>query len=219
MLPLFHDFEGRSVVIVGGGSVALRKARTFAAEADVTVVADAFVEGFEVLDCNLVSRRLEPAEAPELVSGATVPGVDASPFLVVPATDDRALNDAIAAAGREAGCLVNRVDERGSTVTPARAEAGPLTVAISTGGESPAVARYLRHEIEPLLAHAEPMARLQAELRDRLADRDGWSATRRREALRTILDDEAVWEALEADRYEEARELALARIADTEANE
>ena len=204
MLPLFHDFEGRSVVIVGGGRVALRKARTFATEADVTVVADAFVDGLDEVDCERRRRRLEPDEADELLAS-----VEGHLFLVIPATDDRTLNDAIARAGRKAGALVNRVDERGDTVTPARAESGPLTVAISTGGESPAVARHLRREIEPLLDRTEPMVRLQADLRDRLGDDPDLSAKQRRQALRRVIDDDGVWRALDDGRYDEARDRAL----------
>ncbi|MDR5673748.1 bifunctional precorrin-2 dehydrogenase/sirohydrochlorin ferrochelatase [Halalkaliarchaeum sp. AArc-GB] len=213
MLPLFHDFEGRSVVIVGGGRVALRKARTFATEADVTVVADAFVDGLDEVDCERRRRRLEPDEADELLAS-----VEGDLFLVIPATDDRTLNDAIARAGRKAGALVNRVDERGDTVTPARAESGPLTVAISTGGKSPAVARHLRREIEPLLDRTEPMVGLQADLRDRLDDDPDLSAKQRRQALRRIIDDDGVWRALEDGRYDDARGRALeaAEIASTE---
>lgn len=204
MLPLFHDFEGRSVVIVGGGRVALRKARTFAAEADVTVVAEAFVDGFDEVDCERRRRRVEPDEVGELLAS-----VEGELFLVIPATDDRGLNDAVARAARETGALVNRVDERGDTVTPARAESGSLTVAISTGGESPAVARHLRREIEPLLDRTEPMVGLQAELRDRFADNPDLSANQRRRALRRVLDDDSVWEALEDGRYDDARDRAL----------
>ncbi|AUX10802.1 precorrin-2 dehydrogenase/sirohydrochlorin ferrochelatase [Halalkaliarchaeum desulfuricum] len=204
MLPLFHDFEGKTVVIVGGGRVALRKARTYTIEADVTVVADAFADGFDEVDCERRRRRLEPDEADELLAS-----VEGDLFLVIPATDDRTLNDAIARAGREAGALVNRVDERGDTVTPARAESGTLTVAISTGGESPAVARHLRREIEPLLERTEPMGRLQADLREQLAEESDLSADQRRQALRRVIDDDGVWRALEDGRYEDARDRAL----------
>ncbi|UWG52124.1 Siroheme synthase (precorrin-2 oxidase/ferrochelatase domain) [Halalkaliarchaeum sp. AArc-CO] len=204
MLPLFHDFEGRSVVIVGGGRVALRKARTFAAEADVTVVADAFADGFDGVDCQRRRRRVEPDEADELLAS-----LKGELFLVIPATDDRALNDAIARAGREADALVNRVDERGDTVTPARAESGPLTVAISTGGESPAVARHLRREIEPLLERTEPMVALQADLRNRLGDDPDLSSKQRRQALRRVIDDDGVWRALEDGRHDDARDRAI----------
>ncbi|WP_255191020.1 precorrin-2 dehydrogenase/sirohydrochlorin ferrochelatase family protein [Natronobeatus ordinarius] len=207
MLPLFHDFEGRAIVVVGGGPVAHRKARTFAEVADVTVVASEFVDRFEDLECTLVRRTLEPAEAPEVVAGAS---------LVVPATDDQRLNDALAAAAREAGCLVNRVDERGDVVTPSRAESDRVTVAISTDGASPAMSKYLRKRLEPLLERADPMVALQAELREELQAADEVPTAKRREALWSVLEDDRTWALLEDGREEAARERAWELIDDLE---
>lgn len=207
MLPLFHDFEGRQVVIVGGGSVALRKARTFTEEADVTVLAPEFVEGFSDLECTLEERTLEADEASEVVADAA---------LVVPATDDRELNDAISEAAREAGCLVNRVDQQGDVVTPSRAESDEVTIAISTGGSSPAMSKYLRKQIEPLLERADPMVALQAELREELQAADELPTAKRREALRAVLEDEGVWGSLEDGDLEDARARAWGLIDDLE---
>ena len=207
MLPLFHDFEGRQVVIVGGGSVALRKARTFTEEADVTVLAPEFVDGFGDLECTLEERKLEADEAPEVVADAA---------LVVPATDDRGLNDALEEAAREAGCPVNRVDRRGDVVTPSRAESDEVTIAISTGGSSPAMSKYLRQQIEPLLERADPMVALQAELREELQAADELPTAKRREALWAVLEDDRTWELLEAGRQEDARTRAWEVIDDLE---
>ena len=200
MLALFHDFSDRSVLIVGGGSVALRKARTFADEADVTVVAPVFVDGFAELPCELLDRRVEPADASALVDSA---------YLVVPATDDGELNEALASAAREAGCLVNRVDEPGDVVVPGRAASERLTVAIATDGASPAVSKYLRRELEPLLERTDPMVRLQAELRQKLQTAADRPQAERRDALWRILEDERVWAHLDAGEYDAARSRAL----------
>ena len=207
MLPLFHDFDGRRVVVVGGGPVAARKARTFGEEADVTVIAPGFVEGFSDLECTLEERTLEADEAPEVVADAA---------LVVPATDDRELNDAISEAAREAGCPVNRVDEQGDVVTPSRAQSAEVTIAISTGGASPAMSKYLRQRIEPLLEAADPMVVLQAELREELQTADELPPAKRREALWAVLEDDRTWELLAADRKADARERAWDLIDDLE---
>lgn len=198
MLPLFHDLDGRTVVIVGGGSVAARRARTFAREADVTVVAPEFDDRFEDIPCETVERRVQPEDASDLVAGA---------FLVVAATDDPALNDAVADAARNAGCLVNRADDTADVVMPSLAESEHLSVAISTGGDSPAVCRYLRKEIKPILDRTDPMVALQADLRETLQKRNH-PFEDRRAALRAVLESDEVWAALQADEAERARERA-----------
>lgn len=205
MLPLFHDLDGRSVVIVGAGSVAARRARTLAREADVTVFAPEFDDRFADVPCETVERRVRPDEAADVVTEA---------FLVVAATDDQVLNEAIADAARDAGCLVNRADETADVVMPSLAESDRLSVAISTGGASPAACRYLRQEIEPILERTDPMVALQADLREALQERD-LPFEDRRAALRAVLESEAVWAALEAGAEELARERAWAVVNDS----
>jgi hypothetical protein len=79
-----------------------------------------------------------------------------APALVVAATDDAAVNAAIDDAARERELLVSRADEAGgrdvgSVVVSATATDGPVTVAVSTDGTSPAVARELRRRLQPHL--------------------------------------------------------------------
>jgi precorrin-2 dehydrogenase/sirohydrochlorin ferrochelatase len=205
MLPLFHDLDGRRVVIVGGGSVAARRARKLAREADVTVVAPEFDGRFAGIPCETVERRVQPEDAGDLVADA---------FLVVAATDDPDLNDAVADAARDAGCLVNRADETADVVMPSLAESDQLSVAISTGGASPAVCRHLRQEIEPILERTDPMVALQADLREALRERDH-SFEDRRAALRGVLESEEIWAALEAGEEERARERAWTVVNDS----
>ncbi|MFT4891622.1 MAG: precorrin-2 dehydrogenase/sirohydrochlorin ferrochelatase [Halobacteriales archaeon] len=205
MLPLYHDLDGRTVVIVGGGSVAARRARKLAREADVTVVAPEFDDRFEGIPCETVERRVQPEDAADLVADA---------FLVVAATDDHSLNDAVADAARNAGCLVNRADETADVVMPSLAESERLSVAISTGGASPAVCRYLRQEIDPILNRTDPMVDLQADLREALRERNHLFEDRRA-ALRAVLDSDEVWVALEAGKAERARERAWAVVDET----
>lgn len=208
MFPLYHDLDGRSVVIVGGGSVAARRARKLARKADVTAFAPDFDERFEEVPCETDQRRVRPDDVPGLVADA---------FLVVAATDDPDLNDAIADAARDAGCLVNRADETADVVMPSLAESERLSVAISTGGASPAVCRHLRQEIEPILERTDPMVALQADLRRELRERD-YSFADRRAALRAVLESDAVWAAIEAGEEGRARERAWAVVDETVEN-
>lgn len=193
MIPLGHDFTGETVLVVGGGPVGARKARRFAREADVVVVAAAFAEAdFGDADCLRLS--LTPADLRQLVERA-------DPALVVAATDDAALNDAAAEAARDAGALVNRADRSGppgseAVVVPATVRSDPVVAAVATGGTSPALSRFLRERIEslPEFERAGDMAELLGELRTELTEGQV-SPSDRRAAMRAVLESRGVWTA------------------------
>lgn len=192
MIPLGHDFEGETVLVVGGGSVGARKARRFAREADVVVLSPAFADA-EFGDADLVQTAPAPADAAEWVERT-------EPALVVAATDDSAVNDAFAAAARDAGALVNRADESGSraadsVVVPATVRDDPVTVAVSTDGTSPALSKYLRERFEAEFEGAGAMADLTADLRADLKAADVAPETRQ-EAVRAVVQASPVWKAL-----------------------
>ncbi|MFB6233493.1 MAG: bifunctional precorrin-2 dehydrogenase/sirohydrochlorin ferrochelatase, partial [Haloarculaceae archaeon] len=161
MIPLYHDFTDATVLVVGGGSVGARKARRFASEADTVVVSPAFDDRFDESDFPAVERI---RAAPSVDDAADwLDRID--PALVVAATDDADLNAAVADAASERDVLVNRTDragERGvgSVVVPATVDNGPVSVAVSTGGRSPALSRYLRQQIEAEIENAGAMAEL-----------------------------------------------------------
>jgi precorrin-2 dehydrogenase/sirohydrochlorin ferrochelatase len=119
---------------------------------------------------------------------------------VVAATDDEAVNDAAAAAARERGVLVNRTDRAGgrdvgSVVVPATADDGSVSVAITTGGASPALSKYLRERIEADIEGAGAMADLTRDLRADLKTRD-LAPGERRDAVRRVVRSSRVWKAL-----------------------
>lgn len=192
MIPLFHDFEGETVLVFGGGTVGARKARRFAREAHVVVVSPAFVDA----DFGGASRVRAAPDAGDVE--AWLDSVD--PALVVAATDDADLNEAVARAGRQRGVLVNRADESGarefgSVVVPATVRDGPVVAAVATGARSPALSRYLRERIEETIHGAGAMAEMTADLREELADRLG--PEQRRSALRAVVRSDDVWKALD----------------------
>lgn len=193
MIPLLHDFSEQTVLVFGGGSVGARKARRFAREADVIVVSPTFADAdFGGAD------RVRAAPDAAAVGG----WLDrADPALVVAATDDEDVNEAIATAARERHVLVNRADvhggrERGSVVVPATVRDDPVTVAISTDGHSPALSRHLRERIEDVVEHAGAMATLAGDLREELQAE--YAPAERRAALRAVVRDEAVWKGLDS---------------------
>ncbi|MCG1003879.1 MULTISPECIES: bifunctional precorrin-2 dehydrogenase/sirohydrochlorin ferrochelatase [Halobacterium] len=192
MIPLFHDFTGETVLVVGGGPVGARKARKFAREADVVVLSPAFADA-NFGDAERVQTAPDPEDAADWVDRT-------DPVLVVAATDDGEVNDAFAAAARDAGALVNRADESGerdadSVVVPATVRDDPVAVAVSTGGSSPALSKYLREQLTDELAGAGGMAELTAALRAELKAADVDPGTRR-DAVRAVVRSGPVWKAL-----------------------
>jgi len=205
MIPLFHDFSGERVLVFGGGAVGARKARRFAREAEVLVVAPAFADrtfgG---------ATQLRGAPGPSEV-GEWIDRVD--PALVVAATDDEMVNAAVEAAARERGILVNRADrsgerDPGSVVVPATARDGPVVVAIATGGRAPVLSGYLREDVETLIEGTGALAELLGDLRDEL-DEHGVETRKRRQALRAVVESSAVREALREGDRETAHEEAV----------
>jgi len=195
MIPLYHDFTDATVLIFGGGSVGARKAERFAAEADVIVVSPTFDDRFADADFPTV-ERVRAAPTPATVAD-WFDRVD--PALAVAATDNSDLNAAVAEAAADRDVLVNRTDRAGersvgSVVVPATVDDGPVSVAISTGGQSPTVSRYLREQLESELENAGAMAALTGRLRAELKGTE--SPETRRAMLRAVVRSPAVWKAL-----------------------
>lgn len=144
-LPLFLDVRDRLVVVVGGGVVAHRKCEhLLKAHAKVRVVAPELCADLDVYrTLGRIEHRPVPFSAPQL-DGA---------LLVVAATDDETVNDAVARAARERGVQVNVVDDaaRSSFIFPAIVDRSPVIVAVGTAGSSPTLARRVRTQIEALL--------------------------------------------------------------------
>ncbi|WP_226004207.1 precorrin-2 dehydrogenase/sirohydrochlorin ferrochelatase family protein [Natrinema salinisoli] len=192
MIPLLHDFTDATVLVVGGGPVGARKARRFAREAQVVVVSPAFADR-DFDEAELIRAAPTADEIPAWLERTT-------PALVVAATDDEAINEAVADAARERGVLVNRADRSGerevdSVVVPATVREDPVTVAVATGGTAPALSKYLRQELEGTLDGAGEMARVCAGLREELKARDV-AVDRRREIVTDVVNSPDVWTAL-----------------------
>lgn len=193
MIPLLHDFDGETVLVVGGGRVGARKARRFAREADVVVVSPDFADA-DFGGAERIRARPDAESVEEWVDRT-------DPVLVVAATDDAAVNDAVEAATRERNVLVNRADrsgqrDAGSVVVPATVREDPVVAAVATGGTSPALSRALRERLEPVVENAGAMADLTAELREDLKER--LPAEKRRAVLRRVVRDETVWKGLDS---------------------
>ena len=148
LLPISLRLRDEPVVLVGGGVVAGRKARALiAAGARLTVIAPERDPGFpspESGDIEWLSRCYEPGDL-------------ASAVLVIAATPDRQVNEAVYREARERGIPVNVVDSPDlcSFQFPAIVDRSPLTVAISSAGSSPVLARSVRSRVEAMLPAAK----------------------------------------------------------------
>jgi len=133
--PIVVRLAGRPVLVVGGGRVALRKVQGLAAAgAAVTVVAPDVIDALNELPGVTIHRRAyEPADV-------------AGHLLVIAATDDPSVQQRVFDDGERLGVLVNSADDpdRCSFILPAVERRGPVIVAVSTQGRSPALAGHLR---------------------------------------------------------------------------
>jgi precorrin-2 dehydrogenase/sirohydrochlorin ferrochelatase len=148
------DLEGADCLVVGGGSVGFEKVRgLLAAGAHVTVVAPEIDVAFDCLPVGLVRREFEERD----VEGRR---------LVIAATSVTSVNEAVfaAAEARNVFCNVADVPDLCSFILPAVHREGPITIAVSTGGASPALAQWIRSRIGELVGPEH--ARIAEQLRE-----------------------------------------------------
>ncbi len=140
-LPLFHNLHGRMAVLIGGGDVALRKARLLAdAGAVLRVVAPDITGELAVLAAAAGECRQRSYQAGDLAGAA----------LVVAATNQPELNRLVYAEATARGLPVNVVDTPAlcSVIFPAIVDRSPLLIAVSSGGDAPVLARLVRARLE-----------------------------------------------------------------------
>lgn len=167
LYPIFLKLEGRKVLIVGGGAVAEQKIEGVLRSAtDVTVIAPEVTPRISEW---VRQRRLKQ------VTSHYQPGMAKGYFLVIAATDSAAVNHAVYAEASADGALCNAVDDTPycDFYAPALVSRGDFQIAVSTGGNSPALAQHVRRDLE-------------AEFGPEYTDWNGWLG-RMRSALRSML--------------------------------
>ncbi|MBI4496573.1 MAG: bifunctional precorrin-2 dehydrogenase/sirohydrochlorin ferrochelatase [Chloroflexi bacterium] len=140
--PAFLDLQGKPVVIIGGGEVCEGKIpNLLECGATITLVAPAVTERIrEWAHTGQITWIPREYQAGDL----------ANAWIAVVGTDDPAVNQRAADEARARRILVNTVDDVKNCdfIAPAVVRRGELVLAISTGGGSPAMARYLREELQ-----------------------------------------------------------------------
>lgn len=138
--PFMKDISGKICLLVGGGEVALRKAEKLRSFGTQIVVCAHEIRG----DLRALAKKCHREYDASLLAGSD---------FAIAATDDEALNARVAADCRTRGIPVNCVDKKElcDFYFPALITAGDVTIGISTGGASPALAAALRAWLEQKL--------------------------------------------------------------------
>ena len=169
--PLFFNLQGQRVLVVGAGSVALRKVQLLErAHAAIAVVAPKVApELSQLAAAGTIEVRIREFTAEDL-EGAR---------LVIVATSRRAVNRWIASLCEARGIPVNVVDDRKASrvIVPAIIDRDPVIVAVSSAGTSPVLARRLRERLEALVPKriglwASWLAGMRATVRRRIPGAD-----------------------------------------------
>lgn len=143
--PVLLDVTGRRCVMIGGGVIAERRVDALAtAGAHVIVTSPRLTRALAAL---AAEGRIE--HEPRAYREGDLAGAD----LAFVATDAGEVNAAVAREARERQIWVNAADDpaRCTFILPALVRRGDLTVAVATGGSSPALARAIREELEAYL--------------------------------------------------------------------
>jgi precorrin-2 dehydrogenase / sirohydrochlorin ferrochelatase len=201
-------FQGKCVVVVGGGSEGYRKTVDFLeAGAKVLVVSQSFSSGISKLNKEgkicIRKENLEDAES-------FMCSFDPKPDIVVAVTSNHELNSNLIKSAKSAGCMVYAPDNPSASdfILPATAKVGDVRIAVSTGGKSPAMASILRKRIEKMVSEEDLLQiKLQESLRGLLKKQVGDQKIRK-ELLYKILQDIEIQKLLKENKLSEAKERA-----------
>lgn len=140
--PIFFNIQGKRCVVIGGGRVALRKVQMFLdCGAKVTVISPKphpeIVKLSKERTIHLIQRDYEAGDLKDAV-------------IAIASTNMREFNRKVADEAKKSGVLVNVADdpEQSDYIVPSFFRRGGLTIAISTGGASPALAKKIRTKLE-----------------------------------------------------------------------
>ena len=185
LLPVGLKVSGKPVLVVGGGAVALRKVRM-------------------LLRCGARVSVVSPAARPELGKLAAARKIvwrrrffkrcdlmSVNPVMVFACTDRPRVNEIVAKSSAAKRIWVNRADSpaQSGVHIPSVARLGRLTLAIFSGGRSPAFVKYVRRRLERALgsrvsAELDILAEFRRELKVRVA-----SVSRRKRILTRLIED------------------------------
>ncbi len=183
--PIFLELGGRRAVVIGGGSVAVRKAQVLLnAGARLVVVAERIDDMMKALCTGTNAQLVKSRYSKNYLTGAV---------LAIAATNNRELNKQIYKDCQELEMLCNVVDvpDLCDFFVPAVVKRGNLQIAIGTDGHSPAYAGHIRKKLEKIFTekHGQFLAELEA-LRKRIIE-EVPGATDRKAVFGELVDDKS----------------------------
>jgi precorrin-2 dehydrogenase/sirohydrochlorin ferrochelatase len=203
------NLDGKTVIVVGGGSEGYRKTRNFVdLGATIWVVSKDFSGSIRKLaeqkKVALVKTEIQDARA-------FLDTLNPKPDVLLAVTDDSKLNLGLVKAAKAVGSMVYAVDNPALSdfILPAVAKVGDVKIAVSTSGKSPAMAKTLRKRIEKMIAPEDLLEiQLQSYLRGVLKEQVSDSKVRR-ELLYEILNNNNIKQVLKRGKLREAQETAM----------
>jgi precorrin-2 dehydrogenase/sirohydrochlorin ferrochelatase len=208
-LILDLNFEGKYVVIVGGGAEGYRKILSFLdAGSKILVVSKNFLDDIhtshQLKKIDLLKSDITDAEA-------FVNSLSNSPDVLIAVTNDHNLNFQLAKHAKAAGCMAYCVDNPAISdfMFPALAKIDDVKIAVSTSGKSPTMARVLRQRIENMITKEDLLQiKLQDYIRPILKQRISEQKIRKI-VLSEIREDVHIKKLLRTGKLEDAKNLAL----------
>ncbi len=182
--PIFLDLEGKKCVIIGGGKVAYRKARSLAeAGATITIVSPRICGELKKLvekhKINVISKKFDEKDLKQA-------------FLVIGTTSDPEVNERIYRAAEKRPILLNIVDRREycNFIVPSLLRRGKLMIVISTSGASPALAQKMRENLQNLYGRGyDNFLELMSSAREKIIEEISNIKNRRR-IFEALIEDE-----------------------------
>jgi siroheme synthase-like protein len=202
--PIFLNIEGKKCVVVGGGEVAERKVNALLECGASTIVISLHIsEGLRQLaEKDVIQVFLRDYQYGDL-EGARI---------AIAATDDPVVNAKVAQEGQERGVLINVVDhpQYSEFFVPSLLRQGDVSIAISTGGKSPALSRKIRTELEQSFTpEYASLALLLSDVRHNLRKR---GAQIRSDTWQECLDLDLLLRMLREGEFEEAKERLISTL-------
>lgn len=183
MMPVMLDVSEKKCVIIGGGTAALRKAKTLLENgADVTVISENLNSDFEGSGVKYMKKSYSPSD----ISGC---------FLAVAATDSAELNRQIGKDSKKNGTLFLAADGgRSDLAFMAYTKSDRVKIAVSTGGAYPLLGAKICRRLQSLCKKCGELCAVLPEYRKRILN-SSLTGEEKRELLEALISDEALEEA------------------------